>query len=562
MSRPGIGVLLALASLRQALGRGFLQPPRNVTLVLKDFELFLMWLPADGYPPQVSYTVQWIDPYDAQWNDVSHCRDILESTCNLTCVSPEQNNRHWVRVKAQTRTSDGNVSSAWVQLDKGIEYAVDVELAPPRLQVERKKTSLLVNTTFSYPSCVKDIFQHLAYDLEFWATGTEDIMPYRNMMMDQAIDINITQLSSGNYCLRARGFFPTSKKWSSFSKPSCLLLHEKGENWKWVALPLLLMLSAGALVVFLCYKNRFTQIKMPEVLDFPGHRSPNKLLEFSQRELIQVDDLTCTAVPFVSGRRTRPGPQIYSTFSPSLLEEDEGEDEDEDEDEDDSGNHIPYTEVRQFQRKHTHCQVTDTGQKTADLSSQAGSFLPNEGCWPDLMVPGSLILAEEDISGLPESRRTSFSENSLVEEFLRFPTSAPAAGEGQQNGNWDIDFSLQWPIQMERPDCIFLSRMQPVAAGGSPEAIPEILDGSEVTPFWILGKQDACEFLLERGFENDSSSCGGDTVEHSLFNASLEGLEEGVPGGSRDLELGSGPEPVFDEYLPRHTNYISRIPLQ
>ncbi|XP_062995776.1 interferon lambda receptor 1 [Elgaria multicarinata webbii] len=526
MSPLRIGILVVLASLSQALGQELLQPPRNLTLASKDFDLFLLWLPADGYPPKVSYAVQWIDPFGMSWKDVSHCTDIFETVCNLTCVSPEINNRHRVRVKAQMSTSTGIISSTWVQL-RDIEYTVQVELAPPILQVEKIENSLLVNTAFSYPSCVKDVFQHLTYDLEIWAVGTKFRMTFHDKV-EKTLDINVTELSSGKYCLHARASFPTNKKRSNFSEPVCTFLHGKAENWQLLALPFLLMLSAGAFIVFLWYKNMVKRAKTPQTLDFSRYQGPKKLLEFGEREVIKVDALTCTAVRFVSGKRSQSGPQIYSTFSPvhSLSEEDE------DEEEDDSGRPTTYTARKDM---HHH-----------------------------LIAPGPFVLAEcmvgEDASGFPDSKRSSFSEVSSVEESPGFPTNDPAAGAGQEDMSADIDILLQLPL----PDCNFPTVMQRMAAGGHPEANHGSLQGSEIARFGIQDKQDFSEFLIEeqfideRGSENDSSSCGRHMVEIPLLNVSFGDLENGVPGGNRDLELDNILEPEFCESQPRHTDYISR----
>ncbi|XP_061453504.1 interferon lambda receptor 1 isoform X2 [Rhineura floridana] len=551
--------LLVLASFRQASGQEFLiPPPRNVMLVSKNFSLFLTWLPDASVPSGVSYTVQWMNPYSLQWNDVSHCRDISETACNITCVSTELNNRFSVQVKAQMKNSNRIASSAWVEL-KDIDYTIHVELAPPILQVRKTENALRVNATFSYPSCTKAILQDLTYyDLEFGANGAKKTRNYSEAM-DNEVDIDTAHLSSGKYCLRARTFFSLAEKWSSFSEPICMLLHnkeeEKGtsENWAFVAVPLLLMFPVGAFVVFHRYKSMKKPVKMPRALDFS--KGPTKLLEFGEMELIKAHPLMCTGAPVELGRRNRTGLQICSDLSPSM----HSVSEDEEEEEEESGSPIPYTEMLRFQKKRINCQTVSVCQEGPRPSSGSWSFLP------DLMVsevPVSTgwVTVEADTC-FQESKGISSSGSSCVEESLGFPVGCPAArGKGWNNVNGDIDFLS---VLMGGSDINLPNGQQFTAARGHPEASCERLEDLKIPLFGILDNLDSCGLLLEEQFvdeggsENDSSDCGSLVVEMPFLKMPCrEALENGLQKEKGELGRDSPPETKF--HGPKHTYYIAR----
>lgn len=215
---------MVLAFLGQVLSptvKERLQAPRNLTVVSEDFKLFLRWQPADNYPPEVFYTVKWRNMY-AGWN-TTHCVNISATSCDITCVNQRPNNRFRVQVEALERTGR---SSAGVQYTKYIDYNLDVELAPPVLQVREAEKVLVVNTTFAIPSCVKDLFQDLCYELEFWEQGTKPMKS--SDLTENVFRINTTLFSSGHYCVQAQAYHPMIRKRSNFSEPVCGLLHKGG----------------------------------------------------------------------------------------------------------------------------------------------------------------------------------------------------------------------------------------------------------------------------------------------------------------------------------------------
>ncbi|XP_053124494.1 interferon lambda receptor 1 [Hemicordylus capensis] len=537
-----------------------LPPPRNVTPVSKDFNLFVTWLPVDAGSSGVFYTVQWRNRYRKEWGNVTHCRSISETICNITCVYPDRSNRFKVRVQALTKIGSASV---WVN-SEWIDPPLLVELAPPILHVRETKNQLVVNTSFSYPSCLMDILRELSNELQVWAVGSDFKMTItqRNTHIGQmkernAVHINTTAFSSGNYCLNARAFLADEEgKWSNFSETHCLLLHNE-ENWNLVALPLLLLfiLPAGVFGFLYWYKTRATLVKMPRALGFSNHKGPKRSLEFGRRELIKVDTLVCTGEPVVSENRRRPTPRIgLPTYS--------NEEEEEDEDDDDSGPPIPYTETLRFQKKDTNYQMAGMGQSAHDPSSASKSAQLDGGSLPDLMVLKPFVWTgwetEETSSGLKESQRSSLSEGSSVGGSLEFPDSCPTAGEeGQNVSSVDIDFLLQCFTLTEGDDT---AGVQFTVATGFPKASCGRL---EVTQISLLGIQDnqkdSCGLLGEVEEEEDDHGFENDCSGHGRLMAEMPLLEGGTAGGNRGLREESTPgQPKCHGYRPKNTTYISR----
>ncbi|NXF31259.1 INLR1 protein, partial [Nyctibius bracteatus] len=197
-------------------------PPQNVTLVSKDFDLILTWTPGEGSPPDVTYTVR----YESQermdkWIKVPHCKNISRTSCNLTCVLPN----FFVKVRARVKTVSGQFSSPWVE-SQFKEYHLDVELAPPVLNVNVKENLIHVNASFPLATCVESL--PWMYDLDLWEAGSENKKQYEGIFRKKTMTIDTTAFR-GNYCLSARSSFQSIDfKHSKFSQPVCVLLNNKG----------------------------------------------------------------------------------------------------------------------------------------------------------------------------------------------------------------------------------------------------------------------------------------------------------------------------------------------
>ncbi|NWH27966.1 INLR1 protein, partial [Grus americana] len=199
-----------------------LPPPQNVTLLSKDFDMILTWTPGEGSPPDVTYTVR----YESQermdkWIKVPRCKNIHRTSCNLTCVLPNL----FVKVRARVKAVSGQLQSPWVE-SQFKEYHLDVELAPPVLNVNVKENVIHVNASFPLATCVESF--SWMYDLNLWEAGSEDKKQYEGIFRKNTVTIDTTALR-GNYCLSARSSFQSIDfKHSKFSQPVCVLLNPKG----------------------------------------------------------------------------------------------------------------------------------------------------------------------------------------------------------------------------------------------------------------------------------------------------------------------------------------------
>ncbi|NXN97275.1 INLR1 protein, partial [Rhinopomastus cyanomelas] len=199
-----------------------LPSPQNVTLLSKAFDMILTWCPGEGSPPGVTYTVR----YESQervnkWMKVPHCKHIQRTSCNLTCVI--QN--HFVKVRARVKAVSGPQQSPWVE-SQYKEYHLDVELAPPVLNLCVKENFIYVNASFPLASCVRSL--SWMYDLNLWEAGSEDKKQYEGNFGKKTKILDVTALR-GNYCLSARSSFQSiGFKYSQFSQPVCVLLNHKG----------------------------------------------------------------------------------------------------------------------------------------------------------------------------------------------------------------------------------------------------------------------------------------------------------------------------------------------
>ncbi|XP_060113587.1 interferon lambda receptor 1 [Heteronotia binoei] len=529
---------LALLSVRQALGEMLLPPSRKVTLVSKDFSLFLTWLPGIGYPPGVFYTVQWTNVYST-WKDFQPCRNISETVCDITCASPDVLHSFDVRVKAQG--SAGTISSAWVNLEN-IEYEVNVTLAPPALQIRKVGDTVVVNIDFSYPLCLKDIYNELTSDLEFWEAGANNRK--KISMKNNTKNFDATTFNGSNYCFRARAVLNNAH--SDFSEPTCVQLHSKAETWAFAAVPVPLLFILFVCIVFSLYQSRSRPktVKSPQALDFSSFKCPKKFLEFTGKELIS--DLTYSGHSAVAENWSRLTSQIHSQLVPSVLEEYE------DEEEEDTGGSRPYTEMHRFKKNNTHNQIVDLSKKEPDSCSESDSSQLDEGSMPDLMMPRFF---GEVTSGFQEGETTSLSAGFSSEGSSVYPDSYPVA---QREGR-DLD---------EVTDLFQLSDSNlPTGKLFMPsesfhEASFRIPGDPQISLLGVQSNQDFCDLLLEdeKLSENDSCGCGSPVEELSPLNVpSREGLKSNIVGGNRDSIEGSFPEPKSYGYQPRPVHYLSRI---
>ncbi|TFK13184.1 ras-related protein Rab-39A [Platysternon megacephalum] len=442
MSAGRIGILVALSSLQQILGSAALgqptvplSPPRNVTLLSKDFGMALTWLPGEGSPPDVLYTVRYRRwDHVKQWEKVQHCRNISQTTCNLTCVSDPYN-----KFRARVKALSAGRQSPWME-SGFMEYHFDVELAPPALEVSVTESTINVSATFPLASCVERALIDLKYDLDFWEAGTEDKTQYNDNMKWDKVTINTREIS-GNYCLSARASFQVIQlKHSELSKPVCVLLKSKDMDWKFLvtmAVPLLVLLFlcvAAASILCLC-KQAAKRVKRPQALDFSHFRAPGKILEKepSEKEFFEEDLLVCMEKPALGGRRSCPSARNNISLNASLLSLWEEEEED------NSSSFRPYTEMPRFLKRDPNCQVASTSHQGSHSGSELGDSHFEGGSVSDLAGLGFSQLvwrrgsAKEDTSGFQDSEKSFLSESSSLGDFSLIEARYPVTNGYRQH---------------------------------------------------------------------------------------------------------------------------------
>ncbi|XP_009951551.1 PREDICTED: interferon lambda receptor 1 [Leptosomus discolor] len=415
MSTWRVRVLMALCFLQQTGGHGRPPPPQNVTLLSKDFDMILTWTPGEGSPPDVTYTVR----YESQermdkWIKVRHCKNIHRTSCNLTCVLPN----FFVKVRARVKAVSGQFQSPWVE-SQFKEYHLDVELAPPVLNVNVKKNLIHVNASFPLATCVESF--SWMYDLNLWEAGSEDKKQYEGIFRKKTVTIDTTALR-GNYCLSARSSFQSIDfKHSKFSQPVCVLLNHKVE-WKFpfsATIPVFVLpvfLTSAFIICLL--KQDAKQKKMPHALDLSHLKAAGLAFhcELSEKEFFR-DYLICTEKP-MSQRKTNkalsknnlPWMASFLSSSSSLEEEDE--------EEEDSSTFIPYTEMLQFPKSHLSCQASRTAQGECTSDSGSGGLSVDSESVFDLSPLGFSFFPmrknEVDTSGSQENEKTSLSLSSSL----------------------------------------------------------------------------------------------------------------------------------------------------
>ncbi|XP_074750597.1 interferon lambda receptor 1 isoform X2 [Strix uralensis] len=457
MSAWRVRVLMALCFLRQTRGQVRPPPPQNVTLLSKDFDMILTWTPGEGSPPDVTYTVS--EEHMDKWIKVPHCKNIHRTSCNLTCVLPNL----FVKVRARVKAVSGQFQSPWVE-SQSKEYHLDVELAPPLLNVDVKENLIHVNASFPLATCVESFFW--MYDLNLWEAGSEDKKQYEHILRKTTVTIDTTALR-GNYCLSARSSFQnTGFKYSKFSQPMCVLLNHKAVEWKLpssATIPVFVLpiLLTSAFIICLL-KQDAKRKKMPHALDLSHLKAagPAFHCELSEKEFFR-DYLICTEKP-VSQRKTNKAlagnnlPWMASFPSSLLSSSSLSSSSSSSEEEDDSSTFIPYTEMLKFPRKHLNCQPSRTAQEETSLDSGSGGLSVDSESVLDLSTLGfsffPMTKNEVDTSGSHGNEKASLSRCSSLGRISLPDVRLPGPGE---HGQHDTD----------RDECLEMTPLQPLMEG-------------------------------------------------------------------------------------------------
>ncbi|KAB0380296.1 hypothetical protein FD755_008080, partial [Muntiacus reevesi] len=249
--------------------RPLLAPPQNVTLLSRDFSVYLTWLPGPGNPQNVTYFVayQSFAP-PRRWRRVKRCAGTKELVCSLMCLEKQDLcNKFKGRVQAVSH----GARSPWVE-SKSMDYFFEVEPAPPVLVFNQTEEILIVNATYQLPPCVPQ--PDLNYEVDFWKEGTENKTQFPATPHGQPVQIPLQPDTSGYHCLSARTIYTFGNpKYSEFSEPACFFLEAPGSNWALLLLlplllPLLLAVAVGP-VMWKTFRGNpwLQQTKMPQALE-------------------------------------------------------------------------------------------------------------------------------------------------------------------------------------------------------------------------------------------------------------------------------------------------------
>ncbi|XP_010080597.1 PREDICTED: interferon lambda receptor 1 [Pterocles gutturalis] len=439
MSTWRVRVLMALCFLWQSRGHVQLPPPQNVTLLSKDFDMILTWVPGEGSPPNVTYTVR----YESQermdkWIKVPHCKNIHRTSCNLTCVFPNL----FVKVQARVKAVSGRFQSPWIE-SQFKEYHLDVELAPPVLNVNVKENLIHVNASFPLATCVESLLW--MYDLNLWKAGSTHKKQYEGNFRKDTVTINTTALR-GNYCLSARSSFQSIDfKHSKFSQPVCVLLNHKAE-WEFpfsamIPMFVLSVLLTSAFVICLL-KQDAKRKKMPHALDLSHLNAAGLALRWEPIEKEYFRDyLICTEKPTSQSKTSKALPRNSIPWIASFLSSSSSEEE-EQEEEEDSSTFIPYTEMPRFPKRHLNCQPSGRAQAETSLDSGSGGLSVESESALDLSTLGFSFFPmrrnEVDTSGSQGNEKASLSHSPSLGRISLTDVRFPGPREhGQQDSDRD-----------------------------------------------------------------------------------------------------------------------------
>ncbi|KAF6109144.1 interferon lambda receptor 1 [Phyllostomus discolor] len=345
MSPAGRWALLLLCLLKSARGRPHLAPPQNVTLMSRNFSVYLTWLPGPGNPQNVTYLVayQSFATTPRRWRKVEKCAGTKELTCSLMCLEKQD---LFNKFKGRVRVVSPSAKSVWVE-SKYLEYLFEVEPAPPILVVTLTEGVLKVNATYQLPHCMP--LSNLMYEVDFWKEEAENKTRLAATRHGREAQIPLQLATSGNHCVSARTIYICDDpKYSEFSKPTCFSLGTPGVGWvSLVLLPLLLVLPTGCVIwkSWVTWKSFagdpwFQRAETPQALDFSGHRLPVATFQPCGPE--PLDGLTLCP----QKEPTRRIRLISRIRAPAAVqagpEEDRAEEEDDEEDTDDDVSFRPY----------------------------------------------------------------------------------------------------------------------------------------------------------------------------------------------------------------------------
>ncbi|XP_013962532.2 interferon lambda receptor 1 [Canis lupus familiaris] len=340
---------LLLCLLQSALGKPCLAPPQNVTLLSRNFSVYLTWLPGPGYSQNVTYFVAYQSaPTPRRWRKVKKCAGTKELACSLMCLEKQD---LYNKFKGRVWAVSPSARSPSVE-SKYLDYLFEVEPAPPTLVVTRTEEILSINATYQLPHCMPP--PDLKYEVDFWKEGIKNKTQFPATPRGQPVQIPLQPAISGHYCLRARTIYTFGDpKYSEFSKPTCFFLGAPGTSWAFLGLlplllPLLLVIAIGHVFWKSLTANPwFQRAKMPLALDFSGYRHPVATFQPSGPEYLDILVL-CPQKELT--RRVWPSPGVRTPviFQAGYEKNSTEEEKEDEEDTDDCVSFQPYLEPPPF----------------------------------------------------------------------------------------------------------------------------------------------------------------------------------------------------------------------
>ncbi|XP_057556089.1 interferon lambda receptor 1 isoform X3 [Hippopotamus amphibius kiboko] len=400
---------LLLCLLQSAPGRPLLAPPQNVMLLSRDFSVYLTWLPGPGNAQNVTYFVAYqrqglhfpcargeettqrchdlpkeasdgtrrqtqvcltpkpvfflfyhglsicsiqISATPRRWRRVKKCAGTKELVCSLMCLEKQDLCN---KFKGRVQAVSPSARSPWVE-SKSMDYFFEVEPAPPVLVFNRTEEILSISATYQLPHCMPQ--PNLNYEVDFWKEGTRNKTRFPATPHGQPVQIPLQPDTRGHHCLSARTIYTFGyPKYSKFSEPTCFFLEAPGFNWALLVLlplllPLLLVIAIGH-VIWKSFRENpgFQLTKMPQALDFSGHRHPRATFEPRGPECLH-DLMLCPQKELTRRVRLTPRVRVPATVQAgsekhSAEEEKDGE-ENIDVDTDDGVSFQPYIEPPPF----------------------------------------------------------------------------------------------------------------------------------------------------------------------------------------------------------------------
>nr|XP_036873808.1 interferon lambda receptor 1 isoform X1 [Manis javanica] len=341
---------LLLCLLQSAPRRPHLAPPQNVSLLSRNFSVYLTWLPGPGNPQNVTYSVAYQSSSNPRrWRKVGKCLGIQELACSLMCLEKQD---LYNKFKGRVQAVSLHARSPWVESEY-LDYLFEVEPAPPALVVMRTEEILSISATYQLPLCMPA--PDLKYEVDFWKEGTGNKTRFPVTPHDQPVHIPLQPAASGHHCLSARTIYTFGNpKYSEFSKPTCFFLEAPGASWAFlVLLPLLglllLVIATGRVIWKSFTGNPWLQrAKTPRALDFSGHRHP--VATFQPRGPESPDDLVLCPQKELT-RRVPLSPGVRAPATVQAASQGSAEEKDDEADAGGSLSFQPYSEPPPFLRR-------------------------------------------------------------------------------------------------------------------------------------------------------------------------------------------------------------------